>query len=115
MDSILPKIELPEIALPPMPSILPSLPSGKDFVDEASQTVNADLQQTLDMAVENARAGLVSAGEEIIGSFYERALALMIIFVVCLVGLLFLALIVKTIRDSWPKKKDSSDIPPQTA
>jgi len=105
-------LPLPDLpTLPPMPSFVPS---GKDFVNEASETVNADLQQTLNTAVENAKTNLVAAGEAIVKNFYERALSLVIIFVVCLATLLILAFLVKLIRDAIKRKKDSLDIPPQT-
>ena len=115
MNLTLPKLpNLPE--LPSLPSNLPvpSLPSFTNKVNEASQTVNAGLQQTLNGAVENAKTGLVTAGEAIAKSFYERALSLVIIFVVCLAGLLLLAFTVKLIRDALWRRKDSAGTPPQT-
>lgn len=120
MNFSLPKIEFPSL---PLPTSLPEISNTfkeqldaeySNKVNEASATVNADLQQTLNTAVENAKTGLVAAGEEITKNFYEQALALLIIFVACLAGLLLLAFIVKLIRDAIHHQKDSSDTPPQT-
>ena len=128
MNFSLPKFELPEISLPsvpslPIPTALPDV--GRNLkeqldqeytqkVGEASQTVNAGLQQTLNSAVENAKTGLVAAGDAIIKSFYERALSLVFIFVGCLVGLLLLAFVTKLIRDWLRKQKESVGNPPKT-
>jgi len=114
MNFSLPKINLPLPDLPSLPPMPSFVPSGKNFVNEASETVNADLQQTLNVAVENAKTNLVAAGEAIAKSFYERALSLVIIFVACLAGLLLLAFVVKLIRDGVKRRKDSQDTLPQT-